>query len=149
MSVDNIRFMDRLKICLGALPNVELDDAPINELGGFTVINTAADCNAGVLVSNSRVTVAMDLEDARSMIVSREGTDVVLEVFNQRSGAKDKLSAYIVESQDDSTLVYYKAARSMGGAKRMQSCLMLITTLFAHANGEEMLAEAVQDLELV
>ena len=124
------------------LPNVEIDDEwPINELGGFNVDSTLANCCVGVFATEGHVrsvTIAMDLEDVRrtGMIASRGPNNQV----NVSVNADLVVVTRQVTTQTNAEVLYYEI-RILGlliSEQRQRDCDALITTLFQRMWAHEM-----------
>jgi hypothetical protein len=113
-----------LEARLASEPGVEIDRAPVNASGGFTAVHRVS--NAGFFIAGGMVRVAMQYDEARSL-VQREWPDgsVVLRLR--------RLRAFKGECVDGDVLLYYSTPVVCFDAASVRVCVALVRALFARA----------------
>lgn len=137
----NEMIFGALREKLGSLPNVEIDDEqPVNENGGFTVVNQEVGCNVGVLIEGDKAVVAANFDDCFHLITGATFSSdslVLMEVTHPNNPSrKHMIRAKKVVSADDTLLVYFQIHRCLFTPFRQNLCKMLVADIFEHA--EEM-----------
>jgi hypothetical protein len=122
-----------------AMRNVEIDDEPINELGGFTVINRALRVNVGIIAQAhpSRIIVAMNFDEMRwvGMVKNIDNDKVTVHVKDNV-----ELKAKLVTSMDSTELLYCPMRGGTFGMRHELECFRLVKTFFKRYAVRERLA---------
>jgi hypothetical protein len=119
---------------------VEIDDEPINELGGFTVVNRALRVNVGIAVQAhpNRVIVAMNFDEVRwaGMIKSTDNKTAVVHVNDNF-----ELKAKRVTSMDNTNLLYCPMRGGTFGMRHELESFKLVKAFFKRYAERERLAD--------
>ena len=135
----NQEILFNLKEDMKSLPNTRvIDNWPVNGYGGFLVMCTTADCNARVLIDHeSRVTVAVDLDDISPLIVPNAyvGSKVAMMMVTHPNNPSRK---HMISGQNDAGLnqVCFQTKTYDYTFFRQSLCKMLVSDMFEHAENK-------------
>ncbi len=119
--------MDELRNRMAALPDVEIDRAPVTDDGGFTVVHPAV--NAGVFIAHGRVNVAIHYDEARPL-VALEHPDGSVEL-GVGGPPRVLLRATKAECTDGDMLLYFQPHVAGFGPRAARACVELVRALIA------------------
>ena len=113
---------------------IQIDPDPVNDNGGFTAVCERTDREAGVFVSMTDpplVTIAVNLSDARPLIVRECASRVTLGIRDPTLDRIHRISCTRAESaRDDTPLLMFETRLSLFTQQREDLCILLIAALF-------------------